>query len=158
MSCKLLIATFIITGIYDAILNLSIHDKIPLPQVTKTSDWYVALKDNKYFEKHTPLAAFLIAGFVGFLAQAVIILIYPFPSVFTIENIGQFLFITFVISGAIGFPMQVSGLFPILEDAYYKPLRNVSTYRSFVTDGMSGLVVQGTLLLLTYFKPYLLKK
>jgi len=154
--CNIYLLTFLITGIYDLILQLSINGYIPLlHNFLKNSDWYISLK--KYFKIHTPLSAILLAGFIGFITQIIIFNIIYLENI-NIDilesihsnkfiNIIKFLVISFIISGLIGIPIKMSGLFPILEDTYYKKLGDV---RSFITDGYSGLVVQITLLIILY--------
>ena len=66
--------------------------------------------------------------------------IQPFPK--TLSQFVPFLGITFVVSALIGLPMQYSGLFPILNETYY---RYLGTLRGLYHDGISGLIVQITL-------------
>jgi hypothetical protein len=54
-----------------------------------------------------------------------------------------FLITSFVISALYGFIIKLSNLFPHLVDTYYK---NLGTYRSMYLDGISGMIVQITLL------------
>ena len=132
----ILILVFFITGFWDIILRALSEGKIKFFGI-ENMKWVTVLK--KYFEKHTVLSAALIAGFVGVIAYIVIILAISYLK---ISNVFLVLVITFIISGLIGFPMRWSGLFPILYEHYYKPLG--ITY-SFITDGMSGVVVLITL-------------
>lgn len=158
--CNIYLLTFLITGIYDLILQLSINGYIPLlDKFLKNTDWYISLKD--YFKRHTPLSAILLAGFIGFITQIIIFniiylkninidilgLIHSNNRMLMLLNIIKFLVISFIISGLIGIPIKMSNLFPILEDTYYKKLGDV---RSFITDGYSGLIVQITLLVILY--------
>ena len=141
-----LILVFFITAFWDIILRFLAEGKMNFFGIEKMK-WVTVLK--KYFEKHTILSAALIAGFVGAIAYAVIIL---FINYLKISNGFLILFITFIISGLIGFPMRWSGLFPVLYKHYYKPLG--ITY-SFITDGMSGVVVLISLAFLGLIKDYL---
>ena len=136
---KILIYTFFITALWDIILRWVAEERfpeLPKPFDLHTYDFVVALKP--YFKYHTLLAAALIAGFVGALTQY-FILLYTKP-----EPTLYFAFVTFVISALIGYPMEKSGLFPILSKTYYKDLGRP---KSFIADGISGLIVQSTLLL-----------
>ena len=106
-----------------------------------------------YFKQHTLLAAALIAGFVGATTQPFILMVTPFPqNKSNIAYIIKFLAVTFIISALYGFIMKWSGLFPYLEQYYYNPL---GVFKSMYHDGVSGLIVQITLLLLfTILKLY----
>jgi hypothetical protein len=54
--------------------------------------------------------------------------------------------------------MKLSGLFPILEATYYKNLEaNGGVVRSMYHDGISGLIVQCTLLVINAIFPALTK-
>ena len=141
----LIILTFIVTGLWDVILRfMSLNYEI-LPASLQMS----FVKDlAPYFEKHTLLAAALIAGFVGATTQPLILMITPFPkSLGNIKYLINFLTVSFIISALYGFVMKWSGLFPHLEEYYYKPL---GVFRSMYHDGTSGLIVQVTLLLLLF--------
>tara|TARA_B110000858_G_C17674569_1_gene413515 strand:- start:512 stop:880 length:369 start_codon:yes stop_codon:yes gene_type:complete len=105
--------------------------------------WVTVLKE--YFEYHTLLGAALLAAFVG--AIAYVLIIYTFE-MFDVNNVYLQSILVFLISGLVGVPMRYSGLFPILDEYYYKPLG--FTY-SFITDSMSGVVVAATLILLQLF-------
>ena len=136
--CRLLVLTFVITAVYDLLLQVVCHNFDRMPRFIQWFDFIPSLKP--YFEKHTILSAALIAGFVGILAQYVILKIQPFPK--TLSQFVPFLGITFVVSALIGLPMQYSGLFPILNETYY---RYLGTLRGLYHDGISGLIVQITL-------------
>ena len=141
----LIILTFIVTGLWDVILRfMSLNYEI-LPASLQMS----FVKDlAPYFEKHTLLAAALIAGFVGATTQPLILMITPFPkSLSNIKYLIKFLTVSFIISALYGFVMKWSGLFPHLEEYYYKPL---GVFKSMYHDGVSGLIVQVTLLLLLF--------
>ena len=105
--------------------------------------WVTTLKN--YFEYHTLLSAALLAAFVG--AIAYVLIIYTFD-LLNVNNLFYQLLIVFLISGLVGIPMRYSGLFPILNEHYYKPLK--FTY-SFITDSMSGVIVAITLFFLQLF-------
>ena len=69
-----------------------------------------------------------------------------------------FLMVSFVVSALYGFLMKLSGLFPILEATYYKRLEaDGGVIRSMYHDGVSGLIVQCTLLVLYAVFPALTK-
>ena len=97
-----------------------------------------------YFEKHTLLAAALIAGFIGVTCQMIIVNIMDFPrDLKNHTNIIHFMILSFIISALYGFIMKFSKLFPYIEDTYYK---NLGTVRSMYHDGISGIMVQFTIL------------
>ena len=96
-----------------------------------------------YFKKHTLLSAALIAGFVGALTQVIILNIHTLPT--NAATFVSFMMTTFIISALFGFVMKFSKLFPHLVDTYYK---NLGTARSMYTDGVSGIIVQVTLLII----------
>jgi hypothetical protein len=141
-NCKLIILTFIITGVWDFILrNLSMNfDK--LPHFMKYDFIRILIP---YFKHHTILAAALIAGFTGSITQLIIINLIKFPNVFNIKNNTLFLIISFIISALFGFIMKFSKLFPILDATYYKQL---GIFRSMYHDGISGVIVQITLFII----------
>tara|TARA_B100001750_G_C15211682_1_gene448627 strand:+ start:354 stop:710 length:357 start_codon:yes stop_codon:yes gene_type:complete len=97
-----------------------------------------------YFQKHTLLSAALIAGFIGATTQFIIVNIYHFPTDFKdIHKVLYFLFLSFIVSALYGFLMKGSQLFPHLDETYYKEL---GTVRSMYHDGISGIIVQLTIL------------
>ena len=142
-NCNLIILTFIITGLWDFILQIITHNIDSMPQFIKWFDFIKSLKP--YFKKHTILSAVLLAGFVGAITQTILLSLHKYPK--NIYELLPFLIVTFIISGIIGFPMQYSRLFPILNDTYYKYL---GPYRGFYHDGISGLIVQLTLFIMIY--------
>ena len=133
---QLIIITFIVTALYDIIVRLIAENKLHLFNL-KNSDWIISLKP--YFKKHTLLSAALIAGFVGAISQYIIIQFKDFPENYDL----YFLTITALVSGSFGIVMEHSGLFPHLVNTYYKDLGKP---RSIITDIMSGLIVNLTLI------------
>ena len=140
---KILIKTFFITAIWDVILRVMSENYYSLP-IFLQYDFIRYLRP--YFKKHTLLSAALIAGMVGAVTQYIILHLIKVPTKigFTPE-IMNFIVVSFLISGLIGFPMKWSGLFPHLNEYYYKPLGDI---RGFYHDGISGVIVQFTLLLI----------
>ncbi len=144
----LIILTFVVTALWDVALRfMSLnYDKLPKYfQMDFVEDLI------PYFKHHTLLAAALIAGFVGATTQPFILSLMSFPkNIFDIVNVLKFMIITFIISALYGFVMKGSKLFPHLEKHYYDKL---GVARSMYTDGVSGLIVQATLLVIyTVFK------
>lgn len=144
----LIILTFVVTALWDVALRfMSLnYDKLPKYfQMDFVEDLI------PYFKHHTLLAAALIAGFVGATTQPIILSLMSFPkNIFDIVNVLKFMIITFIISALYGFVMKGSKLFPHLERHYYDKL---GVARSMYTDGVSGLIVQSTLLVIyTVFK------
>ncbi len=146
---RLLIYTFVITALYDVLLRYLSLNYNKLPQFFKKYNFIRYL--TPYFKNHTLLSAALIAGFVGFGAQFIILILHPFPNTnkLDIKNIIYFLVLTFIISALYGLPMKASKLFPHLDRTYYKSL---GTWNGMYHDGVSGLIVQITLLILAYLK------
>ena len=145
---KLIILTFVITALWDVVLRfMSLHfEKVP-SIIQNIMPFIGDLKP--YFKQHTLLAAALIAGFVGATTQPIILKITPFPK--TLNNkmyIFKFLIVSFIISALYGFIMKWSKLFPYLEKYYYDKL---GVIRGMYHDGISGLIVQITLLMLLSF-------
>ena len=69
-----------------------------------------------------------------------------FPqSIFDFGYVSKFMVLSFIISALYGFVMKWSKLFPHLVTHYYDKL---GVARSMYTDGVSGLVVQTTLLVI----------
>ncbi len=138
---KLYILTFIITGIWDILLRLLSENYDSLPKIMQYDFIRYLIP---YFQKHTLLSAALIAGFIGATTQFIIVNIYPFPSDFKdIHKVLYFLFLSFIVSALYGFLMKGSKLFPHLDETYYKEL---GTVRSMYHDGISGIIVQLTIL------------
>lgn len=145
--CNLIIATFIITALWDVILRIMSENYDHLPKFIQEYKFIEYLIP--YFKKHTLLAAALIAGFIGATTQYIIIKLYKFPSdLKNIKYLVEFLFVSFIISGLYGFLMKATNLFPHLEETYYKKLGPI---RGAIHDGVSGLIVQVTLLVLNQF-------
>ena len=138
------ILTFIITALWDVVLRFMSENYEKLPKWLQWFNFIEYLKP--YFQKHTLLAAALIAGFIGFGAQVIILNLHKLPNNF--KTFTTFMIVTFVVSALYGFVMKLSRLFPYLDDTYYKRL---GVIRSMYHDGISGLIVQVNLLVLLYF-------
>lgn len=141
-----LILVFIITGLWDVILRAMSEGKISFLGI-ENMKWVTTLRD--YFNYHTVLGAALIAAFVGVIAY--VLIIYTFDT-FSINNKVYQLLLVFLISALVGIPMRYSGLFPILNKYYYEPLG--FTY-SFITDGISGIIVGITLFFIELYILYI---
>ena len=144
MTCNsnIYILTFTITALYDVILRKLSENYNKIPSILK-NDFVLYLKP--YFKKHTLLAAALIAGFVGAVTQVIILNVHKLPT--NPETFITFMIATFMISALLGFVMKFSKLFPHLVNTYYKKL---GVSRSMYTDGVSGIIVQTTLLVILY--------
>jgi hypothetical protein len=143
---RIVILTFIITALWDVVLRiLSVYE--PIPSINNSMPFIKDLKP--YFEKHTLLAAALIAGFVGATTQSIILHFMNFPTYNrSIKYIIKFMILSFIVSALFGFIMKASKLFPYLEKYYYEKLGLV---KSLYHDGTSGLIVQFSLLFLLPF-------
>lgn len=148
-NCSLYIATFCVTALWDIALNYITRISDRLPRVINNMFPFIGYLI-PYFKKHTVLSAALIAGFIGATTQIIIAKIISFPLLPTSPvTLIVFLVISFVVSALYGFIMKLSGLFPILEATYYKKLEaKGGVIRSMYHDGVSGLIVQCTLLVL----------
>ena len=144
MTCNsnIYILTFTITALYDVILRKLSENYNKIPSILQ-NDFVLYLKP--YFKKHTLLAAALIAGFVGAVTQVIILNVHKLPT--NPETFITFMIATFMISALFGFVMKFSKLFPHLVNTYYKKL---GVSRSMYTDGVSGIIVQATLLVILY--------
>ena len=142
---KRIILTFTVTALWDVTLRFMSLNFESLPDIIKTLMPFI--KDLKpYFQQHTLLAAALIAGFVGATTQPFILKITPFPkNISDFKYLLKFLVVSFIISALYGFIMKATKLFPRLEKYYYNKL---GVIRSMYHDGISGLIVQITLLFL----------
>lgn len=146
--CNMIVLTFIVTGLWDVVLRIMAENFNKLPQIFKDYKFIEYLIP--YFKKHTLLAAALIAGFIGATTQYIILNLISFPTNLTdIESVFKFLFVSFIISGLYGFVMKATGLFPHLDNTYYKNLGNL---KGAIHDGVSGLIVQITLIVLFFVK------
>jgi hypothetical protein len=143
---RIVILTFIITALWDVVLRiLSVYE--PIPSINNSMPFIKDLRP--YFEKHTLLAAALIAGFVGATTQSIILHFMNFPTYNrSIKYIIKFMILSFIVSALFGFIMKASKLFPYLEKYYYEKLGLV---KSLYHDGTSGLIVQFSLLFLLPF-------
>lgn len=140
----LIIITFIITGLWDIVLRWISYNYDRLPMIIKHYLPFIGHMA-PYFDQHTLLAAALIAGFVGATTQTIILHIVKIPT--GIVSTFYFLLISFIISALYGFIMKWSKLFPHLQIHYYDKLGLV---RSLYHDGISGLIVQATLLIIIF--------
>jgi hypothetical protein len=141
---NLIILTFIVTALWDVVLRfLSLNnEKINY----KFPDFVRYLKP--YFQQHTMLSAALIAGFVGATTQPIILYFMKFPSIKSnIMYILQFMVLSYIISAFFGILMKATKLFPHLDKHYYDKL---GTLRGMYHDGISGLIVQSTILILLF--------
>jgi hypothetical protein len=143
--CDIIIYTFIITAIWDIILRKFSENYYNLPQIIKTNFQFIEYLI-PYFKKLNLLDAALIAGFIGAVTQYIILKIVRFPK--TYNDIFYFLVVSFIISALFGFIMKFSKLFPDLDETYYKKLGPI---RAMYHDGVSGLIVQITILFIINF-------
>ena len=146
---KLIVYTFVVTALWDVTLRYMSLNNERVPSIINNSMPFI--KDLKpYFQNHTLLAAALIAGFVGATTQPIILRIMKFPTNLKNYNyILKFLLLSFVISALYGFIMKASKLFPHLDKYYYEKL---GTIKGMYHDGISGLIVQITLLIILSLK------
>ena len=149
----LYILTFIITGLWDVVLRFMSLNFDSLPNIIKNILPFIKYLQ-RYFFKHTLLAAALIAAFVGATTQVIIIYLLSFPKInSSYFYVLKFMLLSFIVSALYGFIMKFSKLFPILEETYYKKLEeNGGVIRSMYHDGISGLIVQFSILFLVYLK------
>ena len=143
--CDIIIYTFIITTIWDIILRKFSENYYNLPQIIKTNFQFIEYLI-PYFKKLNLLDAALISGFIGAVTQYIILKIVRFPK--TYNDIFYFLVVSFIISALFGFIMKFSKLFPDLDETYYK---NLGPIRGMYHDGVSGLIVQITILFIINF-------
>jgi hypothetical protein len=144
-NCNVIIVTFIITAIWDVILRKLSENYYELPSFIKNNMVFVEYLI-PYFEKLNLLDAALIAGFVGAVTQYIILNLVKLPKNF--NNSFYFLIISFIISALFGFVMKFSKLFPDLDKTYYK---NLGPIKGMYHDGISGVIVQITLLFFNKF-------
>jgi hypothetical protein len=137
-NCHIYILTFFITALWDVVLRIMAENYDKLPRFLQF-DFVRYLQP--YFKVHTILAAALIAGFIGATTQVIILNAHKLPTNMT--TYMTFMLASFVISALYGFIIKLSNLFPHLVDTYYTKL---GTYRSMYLDGISGIIVQTTLL------------
>lgn len=155
---QIIILTFIVTALWDVVLRFMALNFNKVPSLIKNIMPFIGDLE-PYFKIHTLLAAALIAGFVGATTQPIILYIMKFPqkipkNISDLINISKFMIVSFIISALYGFIMKWSGLFPHLQKYYYNKL---GVIRSMYHDGISGLIVQVTLLTLFYVKNLFLK-
>lgn len=123
------------------------YDKIP-SIIQKILPFIKYLKP--YFKIHTLLLSSLIAGFIGAVTQSIILLIMPLSDSFdNINNMILFLALTFVVNALYGFIIKGINLFPYLKKNYDD---KIDIIRTIYRDGISGLIIQLTLLLIILIK------
>jgi len=144
-NCNIIINTFIITALWDIVLRKFSENYYILPDIITNNFPFIGYLV-PYFEKHTILDAALIAGFIGAVTQFIILKLVKLPQTF--KNSMNFFIISFIVSALFGFVMKFSKLFPNLDETYYK---NLGPIRGMYHDGVSGIIVQITLLLLNNF-------
>tara|TARA_Y100000361_G_scaffold151877_1_gene170144 strand:+ start:394 stop:900 length:507 start_codon:yes stop_codon:yes gene_type:complete len=114
------VLVFAITATFDFLMNVT-----PPP--------VGAVLTRPYFEEHTVLSAALIAGFIGAFTYL------PLHALGVTDRASYSNIISiFLGSALIGFPMEWSGMFPILQKHYYDALPR---YQTFLADGLSGIMV-----------------
>lgn len=138
--CSVIVNTFIITAVWDMVLRKFSENYNNLPEFIKNNFKFIEYLI-PYFEKLNLLDAALIAGFVGAITQYIILNLIKLPKNF--NSSLNFLIISFIISALFGFIMKFSKLFPDLDATYYKNLGHI---KGMYHDGVSGLIVQLTLL------------
>lgn len=136
---NVLLYTFLVTGLWDIILRKYAETT----KIKNKPDFVKALIP--YFKENGVIKAAANAGLVGLLAQIIIMQIVKFPPNYNLKDISIFIFVSFMVSGLIGFPLEKGRVIPSLTDTYYKDLGRP---RSFFTDAYSGLIVQFSLLFL----------
>lgn len=101
-----------------------------------------------YFHAHTMLGAAGIAGGIGAVTYAVIATTFSekWALPYVPKEMVYAAYVTCV-SAAMGFPMRLSGLFPLLEEHYYRPLGSLAV----ASDAFSGIVVMATISLINLF-------
>ena len=148
---QLIILTFVVTSLWDVVLRFMSLNFEKIPKIIQTMMPFIG-DLNPYFKKHTLLAAALIAGFVGATTQPIILALMKFPkNIFDLVYVSKFMIVSFIISALYGFIMKWSGLFPHLQIHYYDKL---GVIKSMYHDGISGLIVQITLLFLSFIYKY----
>jgi len=148
---QLIILTFVVTALWDVVLRFMSLNFEKIPKIIQTMMPFIG-DLNPYFKKHTLLAAALIAGFVGATTQPIILALMKFPkNIFDLVYVSKFMIVSFIISALYGFIMKWSGLFPHLQIHYYDKL---GVIKSMYHDGISGLIVQITLLFLSFIYKY----
>ena len=149
---NLIILTFVVTALWDVSLRFMALNFDKVPRIIQTVMPFIGDLE-PYFKIHTLLAAALIAGFVGATTQPIIFAITPFPkNIMNLSYLLKFLVVSFIISALYGFIMKWSGLFPHLQIHYYDKL---GVIRSMYHDGISGLIVQVTLLFIFSIKNFI---
>lgn len=147
--CNLIVLTFLVTAKYDMLLRELSLNYEKLPKIIKNNFLFIGYL-TPYFKEHTLLSAALLAGFIGATTQLIIINIMDFPNKKNdINYYLLFLLLTFIVSALYGFLMKWSKLFPHLDKTYY---RDLGLIRSLYHDGISGLIVQVTVIVIMLIK------
>lgn len=127
MDYKKLVVVFVVTAAWDVVLRLFAEKRLTLLGIENLS-WVRTLE--AYFEKHTVLAAALLAGFAGVMASLLI------DSV-RVKSRAAYVAWVAIASALVGIPMRYTEMFPHLVEHYYKPLPVTTIF----SDALSGVVV-----------------
>lgn len=143
---KLLLLTFIVTSIWNVALQFITKSYKEIPKAIRFNFFkYI----NEYFRNHSILEIATISGFTGMVIQLVIITIMKFPREWSVTYIVTFLVLSFIISGAAGYIIQASKLYPDLKENYYNKM---APLESFILDGSSAICIQIVLIILYSLK------
>ncbi|HIC78426.1 MAG TPA: hypothetical protein EYP02_04510 [Sulfurovum sp.] len=139
---QIILIAGIITALYDYILRIIVENDNGKYDEYEKYDFIRALKP--YFDK-TPIAdAMLYAGVIGVATKAIILYVTDYPHSYRSNDVSRYLFISTVISGLVGIPIDKLKLIPNLSETYYKDTNRI------YEDGVSGFIVTCNLLLFTY--------
>jgi hypothetical protein len=127
-------AVFVVTGLWDVVLRDLSEGNLRL---AGAEDWAWVRDLRPYFASHSIVGAAGIAGAVGVLALSIIRLVEPRSLPLTVLWVGA-------VSVVVGLPMRVPGWFTELQAHYY----DKHPYLTYATDGLSGLIVWLTLIVL----------
>jgi hypothetical protein len=158
----ILILTFLITGIWDVVLRFMSENYSSLPSFLQETFPFIE-RLQPYFEYYTLLDAAIIAGFIGAMTQGLLLLL-PFIRNLLVDgkicsnfiiNLLILMIPSFIVSGAFGFVMKASKQYPKLEEYYYDMMPDTflgikmnEELVGAMHDGVSGLIVQVTLVLI----------
>ena len=145
---KLIVLTFVVTALWDVLLRFISLNNEKIKEKTSYQFPVFVQYLKPYFQHHTLLSAALIAGFVGATAQSIILYFMKFPNVNSeAYYITKFMLLSYIVSALFGLIMKATKLFPYLDKHYYD---NLGTLKGMYHDGISGLIVQSTILFLFY--------
>ena len=132
---KLLILTFVVTAVLYAVLQFLLSSYKDLPKALQTD---ITKYLTEYFRNHCIFKSAAIAGLAGMIIQTIITSIIEFPRVWKVGPIFNFMLISFLVSGILGFILQAVKRYPRLNRTHKK----ICPIKGVILNGAAAIIVQ----------------